>query len=1134
MTTDLKTRVEEARTHLNMGAVVVVGAGLSLGARFPLTAGLNALVWETLDSYPKARDCVASRLGLAMGFSGKELVGDDWARVSVAWDVIENDDEARHRLQHQFANLDRKRAANPSPAHEALATLVHAGIVEAVVSLNWDTALEAAYRRLYGVPVPAGILVKPHGDAAFPDLPWTLPHQDGLIPDGVLDLINGLRAGHARTLMIVGYSERDRVVVETLIEPLDSTWRAIRVGPNATGRHDIAAPAEAALPSLAGESADREDSSAWHHVTFRGSRDIRNALRGERLNPRDIDSCPQLAEVSILSHALSVDRAVVLNGPTGSGKSISAYQALRLLAHDGFEILRLRDNARGLPLRIWMQDLRLHPQRKVLLIDDAQDLAPDKVRELCEEADETTRVLVVGIDHVAGGIRTIRLSAGAAVARLSQWVLDERHKLFSLVRELDDQVGSHADDPHFRRRVEIASKEDTAWRFFYVLTGGWRRIRRQAIELRADARADLAMLALAVAQIAGVDVGVSRSTLADYVDVLGRDATWLDESLETLRDRRLVIEHDERLRCPHLQTAYTLLNSMLHPPRWGHPSIDRPTVPAIASAAPTAPTSKLPATPEAKEQTPTDFTSEEQTTDRSAACALVAHALDDPATSLRGLNWLTGTSIVGDTRSMLEWKGVLGPDRDKQLARKALATTSDEDLAASATLLTTTITHKDGLAPLLAVPGLESRLREWFEAIAPENAWALGDLVNSLYNADPTYAQSVIAYTDPNRLAGLVPKGGWPHSASTGKALERLGNLAAPDFRNAVAARMDADAYFAMIRHPDPAFWRTPHLIECVASTNFPLALQLLKEAAARLAQGFVTDPLVNWNDLSSMVLRLGYGPAFLRGGRRPPREAGVALRVFTRALDVGAVAGILSHPHELWSTYNFDAFVSFLSECDPKTHMSVLERVNLQTFEESLESGTPLTRNTLYVAMHVHWMKPTEVQQMLERREFSFDSLDPFVAYIAPSVAVTSLRRGLPLDLELDHHHWAFAAEVISRLAGADEEVAREVLDANKAKLALGLTATNHSDPWEGLRDFIPVCDRVAPGLMDSVIRELPEGAVDGWARALRRPARYYASRRDDITPLIPRTLSLGDQVGHEAHALVRRFPTLRRELGI
>lgn len=620
--------------HLALGAIAVVGAGMSIPNRFPMTSGLNTLLWDALDADPAARAKLAATLNKTDGPS-KRSVGDRWEYVMAAWATVADGPAARARFQGQFAALDAERSVQPSAAHEALARLVHAGVVECVVSLNWDTALEKTYARLYGVPVPDGVLFKPHGDAARPEVPWTLPHEPGLVPLSVTEMVSLLAGGHARTLMVVGYSEGDQVVVDQLLKPLDTSWRTIRVGPAATGEDDLPAGAEEALPLLAEPFARREDDAAWHPVTYTGSRDIRAALSGERLGPRDVDACPELAEVDLLVRTLRTDRAVVLNGPTGSGKSITAYQALRRIADDGFETLRLRDDARGRGLRTWLADLAAFPRPKVLLLDDAQDMSPDTVRELAEHADADTLVLVVGIDHVAGGVRTVRLGTHAAVARLAWWVRQERQWVFPLVHALDDQVGAHPNDFFFDRRVDIAEWRQAAWQFFYTLTGGWRRMRRAALELRDHDRADLGLLAVAVAQIASVDSGVRRESLTPLAALLGRDDTWLDRSLGELARRRLVIDSEGRLRCAHLQSAYTLLAWMVHTAPWRSPPFTRPVVPPIASAA-AIPTPTSPTLTEDGPVAP-DLPRAEMDADRDAVCALVAAQLDSPETPLRAV-----------------------------------------------------------------------------------------------------------------------------------------------------------------------------------------------------------------------------------------------------------------------------------------------------------------------------------------------------------------------------------------------------------------------------------------------------------------------------------------------------------------
>ncbi|UUU18962.1 hypothetical protein [Streptomyces sp. DSM 40750] len=378
---DVDSRIASLRGRLGLGAVAVVGAGLSLSARYPASAGLTALLWDAIDADPAARAVLATALARP-DEPAKLLVGDDAAAWDPAWRAVENSTPARRRFQEEMANLDRSRSAQPSAAHEALAGLIHAGVVECVVSLNWDTALEAAYRRQYGTAIPPEILFKPHGDAAHPERTWMLPHLPGTLGPDLADRIGRLVADHPRTLLIVGYSERDRVVVDQLITPLDQGWRVCRIGPDVSGGDDIPAPADTALPALAEEIRRRETVSAWHTVAFTGRRDVGHALAGARLGPADVDACPRLIEVGLLIDSLRRDHAVVLNGDSGCGKSITAYQALNDLREHGYEVLRLPDDARRRDVRQWAADLALYPHRKALLVDDAQDL----IRELAETA----------------------------------------------------------------------------------------------------------------------------------------------------------------------------------------------------------------------------------------------------------------------------------------------------------------------------------------------------------------------------------------------------------------------------------------------------------------------------------------------------------------------------------------------------------------------------------------------------------------------------------------------------------------------------------------------------------------------------------------------------------------------------
>lgn len=1146
--------------YLSLGAVVIVGAGLSISSRFPDTEGLTPLLWDALDSDLDSRGELARRLGRA-DTSAKKLIGKNSTDREAAWAAIASSSTARGKFQAQFASLDKRRSSEPSVPHEALACLIHARVVECVVSLNWDTALEKAYGRRYGTSLPDGLLFKPHGDAARPEDPWIFPHvcydPDLVLPE-VIEKLTHLVSEHPRILLIIGYSESDQKVVDGVIKPLDTSWPIVRVGPGVTGSEDLPAEAEVVLSVLASRYTEKEDGSSWYPVSFSGQRSILPALKGERLDPRDVDSCPKMDEVEVLVQSLLADKAVVFNGQTGSGKSITAYQALHRLTHEGFEILRLRDDARQKNLNKWLIDLAPFPHKKVLLVDDAQDQSPDTVRELAEAATPDRLVLIVGTDHVAGGERTVRLSARSAVACLSRFVQEERTTLFPLIQDLDDQVGTHPNDELFDYRIYVAERQRTPWQFFYTLTRGWRRIRYEAMELSDIDRADLALLALAVAQIAGVDAGAPRDELSAMLCVLGKDEVWLDRSLDTLRDRRLMIEADGRLRCTHLRAACNMIEWMLHPPKFSITPFQRVVIPPIASAANQVP-SKPTVEPMPLIERPDPSLSEaEMNVDRTTTCALIEHALDSPGTPLRGCAWLSGSMSPGMHRTLVD-KGVLSPRRYEKLARRALSTPADGDVAAAAKLLIQTVIYSRG-SVMETVKAHESRLFDWYRAISPENGGALGDLVQILYDGDKEdkgFALEVAQYADAKRLADIILQGGWPHIDSTTHALDQICSTGGQAVREAVAAMMDEGKYKQMLSTGDPDVDQSAKLIHQVASADPDLSLRLFEHAAPMLALQFMKDPVGQWSymwqlarNLGISVLGisdLGYGLDFLHPPKRPSSKCRKAARSFIRRLDRQRIADTIGGPNDQWDEMCFDLFVKFLYEADPTTFADIVGRVDLAAFENSLRSNPENPDSTaLYVCAFLWRHRPDPVHEILDRLEPDLTHLDSLVAYMAPDVATRALRRGLPLNLHLDLHEWGWAATVLTRLHHHDQQVAQEVAYANREGMRVGLiiepmidTLERDSYEWdlfewdafEWLNKWVSVCDEIAPGLVDSVIHDLSEGAVSRWAFAFVRQPKNCPSGRKEIAPLVHRAARMDGHVQKEAKTLIKRFRALSRE---
>lgn len=1096
----MPTDIGSLEGRLGLGIVAVVGAGLSMGARYPNTYGLNALLWDAIDTDLDARQRLADRLCVEDA-PAKMLIGDDWDAWETAWTAIEESVACRERFQTEFVHVDATRSGRPSVSHEALARLIHAGIVECVVSLNWDSALEQAYRRLYGTDLPVGVLHKPHGDVARPDLPWALPHEDGRIDQDLLDRVRALVADHPRTLLIVGYSESDRAVVEQLIAPLDETWRVARVGLSATGAEDVFGTADEVLHALAAPFEQRENDSAWHSVASWGTRGIEGALDGRRLEARDVLACPRLPEADRLVAALRRDHSVVLNGPSGCGKSITAYQALNDLREDGYEILRLRDRSRHAGKNAWLTDLSTFPQRKVLFIDDAQDLQSDTVREFAEAATPQRLVLVVGVDHVAGGVTTIRLNEGYAVGTLEHYVRQHRAEMQALVTRLDNRVGTRIGYERFEDRLAAAAREKTPWQFFFTLTGGWRRIVDRVTQVQDSDRADLAVLALAVAQIASVDAGVAAEALLPYAEALGRDGDWLARSLETLKRERLAVETDGVWRCAHLRAARALLIWALHPPTWMMPPTPAPVVVGPIASASEAATGAAPEAepPPVRPAQTLRLPKTVVEAHRETITLLVETALAQPTTSMRGVAWL-----ICDHSHEVQW--VMGKQRlrteqrDRGLVQRALQTPVGADVAMAAQLITQLAWPEVDHVVDETWNGIETVIG-WVRDISPEEGWALGDLVNAL-SKDRERLAGHLADLDAQRLARLVIDGGWPHIYSTTRALGRITQGGGPDLMRAVAEQLDEQRLAQMLQEA-PNLASIDTLLECLVYLDPDLALRLFHGVASRAADMFSSDPLTSHHDLYRTVMFvLGFAPDFLHPDEPSAAQVEASIR-FTDAIDPDALARAMCTraDERLW--HNFPHFLSFFYEANPEGLAEVVTRLDLGAAEANLVDELPRPRSaTLFVLMLATMTREQEVHALLERHSDGLTELSHSLVWAHPDLAVTLLRRGVPFDLGLASQNYKNAADLLDRIAAANDAVAAELAEANAAAFSAGLAA-NHQPPFVDIDAWLASCDRVAPGWADRILADLAPEVVAGWQR--------FLSNGEDRT----RVLALAERVG-------------------
>jgi hypothetical protein len=374
----------------------------------------------------------------------------------------------------------------------------------------------------------------------------------------------------------------------------------------------------------------------------------------------------------------------------------------------------------------------------------------------------------------------------------------------------------------------------------------------------------------------------------------------------------------------------------------------------------------------------------------------------------------------------------------------------------------------------------------------------------------------------------LIAAGGWPHIYATAEAVDRIAFAGGIELTRAVGLALDEDALDRMLGH-FPSLSSADELFKVLAYLNPEMGLRLFEKHVYRLAERFSPKPLESYSELfDTWAFLLGYAPHFLRR-RKPPRDARRAARTFLRALDTRPLVAELSRPRFDWRWHNFWEFLSTYQEADPRGWAELIADVDLESLEASIvdQLRAPGT-NLLFVLFLIAESRGDEIRALLDRHEAEMSRLDALMVHVHPQLAIRLLRRGLPLDLGLERHHYGSAAEELELIGQHGAEIAREVAEANAEAFLAGL-ASRHNPPFEDLSEWIAACDRWAPSLIDTALVNLDEGVVAGWADALRRPG----SRRE-IAPLVVRAAATDTDraPGREGGQLMRRFTSLQRQV--
>ena len=1030
----LKRAVDQIRVS---EAVVILGAGASYQAGMPLAGQLPPLVWHALDTHSDVLRRLASILKVPHA-GAKDVVGDNAARVRVAFGQIAADPSSRRTFQLTFANLNRDRARGISGAHDALASLVYTKHVMRVVSLNWDTLLESAFARRYGTDINAqgNLLLKPHGDCSEPGANWVLPHEEGFVSDAIVEDLNSLADERPRVLLIIGYSDQDSAIVRRLVEPLATRWRVFRLSPCAVGEGAIRLAASEGLIRLAEALCPDPEVPGWEFVTFEHQRGIEAAVSGERLGPRDVDSCPRLPHYESARRALDLVNRVDIAGPPGCGKSITAWQLAREFNRSGWHVLRPT-----LPYPVdagtLLKVVKTNHWKSVLIIDDTQTLNPGFTEQLNELATPRLAVITGTTDASGEQARSVRIPAQIAVEILASNFRRRRDELLPIVHRYDSSIGDKYSATPLESRIDEAAKSDTPWQFSFVLRGGWMQAREQLNALRDFDRADLLFVLIAARQLLSLDAGSDLEEIVSDAQAMGRTENWAVTGIELLR-RQGAILPSRPLRCLHIQAAIVVIESALAQRR-------EDTFPALVS--------------------------------------VLRRMVYDRHASVRGIYWLTEHVLGADAfrYSRREEDKFFEPPNLEELLQRLLVSADALARRDAAFLISRLLWYQELGKDKLRTNF--STLREWLESATANNCYALGDLVNSIGSEAPY--DELVSSMNPKLMWSRVQTSQPSDGYAWGHFLGRLAYAGSSNWRNQATQALNRDHLRDLVsRFTAGDLHHLTGFIQGVASFDLDFSLECVRMAIPSLQGGFVADAFKAYRatyELQFVVL--GHG---IFVDQRPSKVQKDLSRQITDAIrPTDIVSGIVTCRFGDWESYA--RLLTWVQIVNRDKHRSIVSAIDWDALERRSVGlwQHPPREFRLLLSCLTSDKKCQPVRSWIFEHIDQIQDIDPILTRISPESAIAIIHRGGRVNLA-GHNmsDWGLQQWALERVAQIDTAAAREILESNGAHIVERLSKLGGIDVEE-LPYFLTWARELDRSLLTRFIRMIKlKSAAEKWPR--------------------------------------------------
>lgn len=828
-----------------------------------------------------------------------------------------------------------------------------------------------------------------------------------------------------------------------------------------------------------------QSGSGWIRVAFDAQEDLRAALSGDALGPRQVIACPPVPEVEEIVERLRRTGVAAVVGESGSGKSMAAWHAAYRLHQDGWSVYFLSNpNAPASP-----------PQtdaRALYLVDDAQAIPLLPVQAAL--AHPRRAVLVIASTEVPGFRNSIRIAPKRAVDAIAAAFAVRADELLPVLQSLDSRIGERFLDTTVERQIEFARRSsETPWQFMFNLSSGELRLKHKLDAVTGSPPLDLVLFCVAVGQLASggrpCPLPWLNATLRSQSD--GRIDT-AAPLLDSLHSHIALLRNAEGVATPHARVAGMVLRAMY--------SGDK--------------------APDKKRR------------------ELLWDVLREESFPVGGALWL-----IDELPEPYRWG--LPPEVAEALLQRCLHASDGERGAAGHVLARIIGSRGDDSR----IEEVVQTLVEWLRACTAENASGVASALNSVINFDihednerrraagaqapegfasarHGYSKAIVEAAGAAVVAAKISQATLETAYIWANLLGRIACAADEAWSKAFVAEVDESRLMGLCAScPAASVDSLAALIHELEYFAEGLALRMAEAIVPTLAEALRKDLLGVFNEVRDLIwwtLRLG--PRYFVQKRPDDRRRRIATELFSAVGGAPFAASIATAKPRHWHV--LAQVVPLLRELVP----DVAEYVATGLDEASLvrraaELAAESRGNLDEVLLTLYLTKDLQpASRVAEQVCVPLNRMTVRAACLAPKAAAKIVRSNGTVDLELKGGlpNWELAFIAVAAMYQADAPAAPILLRTNLAQLADAFVY-QHAKGGEGARRFIDAVRELDASVLTEAMQLVD---IDQARKCWPDRARGTAEERTVLSRLLAIATSAGGRPAELASAITCETP--------